>query len=42
MAEPLSFIDDYALRDLDVPAGFVCAIATARDCAIPSVHVLRE
>jgi 4'-phosphopantetheinyl transferase len=41
-AEPLSFIDDYALRDLDVPSGFACAIATERDCAVPHVHVMRE
>lgn len=37
--EPLSFIDDYALRDLDVPAGFACAIATSRDCAVPRVRM---
>jgi len=36
---PLSFIDDYALRDLEVPAGFACAIATARDCAVPRVRM---
>lgn len=39
--EPLTFIAGYALRDLDVPAGFACAIATARDCAVPRVHVGR-
>jgi len=39
--EPLTFIADYALRDLDVPAGFACAIATSRDCAVPRVHGVR-
>jgi 4'-phosphopantetheinyl transferase len=37
--EPLSFIDDYALRDLDVPAGFACAIATARESGVPRVRM---
>lgn len=36
--EPVSFIGDYALRDVEVPAGFACALATARDSAPPRVH----
>ena len=37
-ANPLSFIGDYALRDLDVAAGFACAIATRRGTPPPHVH----
>lgn len=38
--EPLTFIGDYALRDLEVPAGFACAIAAPREMAAPRVHRL--
>jgi hypothetical protein len=36
--EPLTFIGDYALRDLEVPPGFACAVATPREMPPPRVH----
>jgi 4'-phosphopantetheinyl transferase len=36
--EPLTFIGDYALRDLEVPPGFACAIAMPREMPAPRVH----
>ncbi len=38
-AEPLTFIGDCALRDIEVPPGFACAIATPRE--MPPPHVRR-
>ena len=37
-AEPLTFLGDYALRDLAVPPGFACAIAGPRGMPLPYIH----
>ena len=39
--ELVTFIDGYALRDLEVAAGFACAIAAPREMAAPRVHKLQ-
>ncbi len=37
-AEPLSYIGEVAVRDVEVKAGFACAIAMHRDAPPPAVH----
>jgi 4'-phosphopantetheinyl transferase len=37
-ADPLTFFEDFALRDLDVHAAFACAIATSREAPPPRLH----